>query len=389
MTIRADAHGPEFNRGAPPQLPVRAATTASITISTALNNGDSLDGLTLATGDRVLVKNQSTGSQNGIYIVGVVPVRSFDMSEGVAAWGAIINVIAGTANAATLWRNTNATLPTIDTTALTFVQIASSGLTDPMTSRGDIIVRNASNVTDRLAKGAADTYLGSDGTDPSYSLVTDAKLSTSDITTNNASTSKHGFLKKLDNVSTNFMNGQGNWAAPGVSAAGLNAGTSNPGSPTDGDLFFRTDIEAIIRYRSSGTRWVDAIPLRMELAGGGAEAGGISATAVISRQGFSPTYDIWVDAVEFSSFVNTTNDASKNWTLDVSKLTPAAVATSIASRNTGTTPDTVANDRVVSVTVGALVAIGTHNWFLFQATKVSTPGVLFASAVMQYRRVIP
>src|SRR3990167_8472596 len=46
---------------------VRAATTANITIATALNNGDTLDGLTLADGELVLVKNQTTASQNGIY----------------------------------------------------------------------------------------------------------------------------------------------------------------------------------------------------------------------------------------------------------------------------------------------------------------------------------
>ena len=43
-----------------------AATTANITISTALNNGDTLDGVTLSTNDRVLVKDQSNSSQNGI-----------------------------------------------------------------------------------------------------------------------------------------------------------------------------------------------------------------------------------------------------------------------------------------------------------------------------------
>jgi len=36
-----------------------------------------------------------------------------------------------------------------------------------------------------------------------------------DITTLNATTSKHGFLKKLDNEATNFMNGQGDWAEAG------------------------------------------------------------------------------------------------------------------------------------------------------------------------------
>jgi len=44
--------------------------------------------------------------------------------------------------------------------------------------------------------------------------ITDANLSTSDVTTNNASTTKHGFLKKLSNVSTEYMDGTGNWSTP-------------------------------------------------------------------------------------------------------------------------------------------------------------------------------
>ncbi len=49
---------------------VRAATTVNVTIATALNNGDTLDGVTLATNDMVLVKNQSAPAENGIYVVG-------------------------------------------------------------------------------------------------------------------------------------------------------------------------------------------------------------------------------------------------------------------------------------------------------------------------------
>lgn len=60
-------HGNEFHERDSWKRPCRAATTANITIATALNNGDVLDGVTLATGDRVLVKDQSTGSQNAIY----------------------------------------------------------------------------------------------------------------------------------------------------------------------------------------------------------------------------------------------------------------------------------------------------------------------------------
>jgi len=119
-----------------------------------------------------------------------------------------------------LFVDTDHILKLIDS-AGTVTTYAGGGLTDPMTSRGDIIIRNSSNATARLAKGSADTYLGSDGTDVSYSAVTDAKLSTSDITTNNASTSKHGFLKKLDNNAAHFMDGTGAWSTPSGGGGGL------------------------------------------------------------------------------------------------------------------------------------------------------------------------
>jgi hypothetical protein len=119
----SERHKPHFHRDAPVKDDVRAATTASITISTALNNGDSLDNVTLATGDRVLVKDQSTDSQNGIYVVGVTPVRAYDLSTDDPAFGFLVYVRQGTANAGTLWKNTNTTAPTIDSTSLTFGQI--------------------------------------------------------------------------------------------------------------------------------------------------------------------------------------------------------------------------------------------------------------------------
>ncbi len=44
--------------------------------------------------------------------------------------------------------------------------------------------------------------------------IDDADINTSDVTTNNASTTKHGFLRKLSNNASEFMNGLGNWAVP-------------------------------------------------------------------------------------------------------------------------------------------------------------------------------
>jgi hypothetical protein len=76
-----------------------AATTANITISTALNNGDTLDGVTLSTNDRVLVKDQSTASENGIYVVGSSPARATDLAAGDDAAGFFTFVEQGTVNA--------------------------------------------------------------------------------------------------------------------------------------------------------------------------------------------------------------------------------------------------------------------------------------------------
>ena len=76
-----------------------AATTANITISTALNNGDTLDGVTLSTNDRVLVKNQSSATENGIYIVGSSPARADDLATGADAAGFFTFVEQGTVNA--------------------------------------------------------------------------------------------------------------------------------------------------------------------------------------------------------------------------------------------------------------------------------------------------
>jgi hypothetical protein len=109
---------------------VKAATTANLTLASDLENGDTLDGVTLATGDRVLVKDQSTGSQNGIYVVKAsgAPDRSTDADEGaeVTANFAVF-VEQGTVNADSGFTLTNNGSVTIGTTALAFTQFTGLG----------------------------------------------------------------------------------------------------------------------------------------------------------------------------------------------------------------------------------------------------------------------
>jgi hypothetical protein len=127
---------------------VRAATTANVTLASDLENGDTLDGVTLATGDRVLVKNQSTGSQNGIYVVKVsgAPDRSTDADTGAELTSNFaVFVEEGTVNADQGYVLTNDGAITVGTTALTFTQF--TGLGQVVAGDGLSKTGNTLNVT--------------------------------------------------------------------------------------------------------------------------------------------------------------------------------------------------------------------------------------------------
>ena len=106
-----------------------AATTENVNLANALENGDVIDGITLATGNRVLVKNQSTASENGIYVVQASgqPTRAtdFDTAAEVDS-GDFVFVYSGTVNASTGWVQTNRPA-TIGTDAINFTQFSGAG----------------------------------------------------------------------------------------------------------------------------------------------------------------------------------------------------------------------------------------------------------------------
>ena len=105
-----------------------AATTGNITIATALNNGDTIDGVTLSTNDRVLVKDQSTATQNGIYVVGSSPSRAVDLAAGSDAAGMFTFIEQGTVNADNGFVCTsNKGSAVTGTNNLTFAQFSGAG----------------------------------------------------------------------------------------------------------------------------------------------------------------------------------------------------------------------------------------------------------------------
>lgn len=116
--------------GLKPKEAVRVATTAAGTLATDFENGDAIDGVTLVTGDRILIKDQAAPAENGIYIVQAsgAPVRADDFNELSPIDeinGAMVPVQEGTANAGKIYVQ-QGTVSTIDTDSIVFVYFNSN-----------------------------------------------------------------------------------------------------------------------------------------------------------------------------------------------------------------------------------------------------------------------
>lgn len=105
---------------------VRVATDVAGTLATSFANGQTVDGVTLVTGNRILIKNQAAGAENGIYTVNAsgAPTRATDADANpeVTA-GMAVFVSEGSTNANSQWKLTTDDTITLGTTSLVFAQI--------------------------------------------------------------------------------------------------------------------------------------------------------------------------------------------------------------------------------------------------------------------------
>ena len=155
----------------------RVASTANVNISTGLENGDTLDGVTLVTGNRVLLKDQSTASQNGLYIVVASGAASrdpeFDIISEIA--GQLILVSEGSTHADDLFLCTTDTSATLGSSSISYTQVfpssggtvtsvavADSGSSEftvtgsPITSSGTISLAVNSIAATKIGTGTVD-----------------------------------------------------------------------------------------------------------------------------------------------------------------------------------------------------------------------------------------
>lgn len=120
---------------------VIAATTSAGTLTTSFENGDSVDGVVLATGDRILIKNQADQTENGIYVVNAsgAPTRANDANTGLEIWAAAVYVRQGSTNGGSNWVNNNTTQPILGSDNITFAQFQGQVQPDATTTSKGIV----------------------------------------------------------------------------------------------------------------------------------------------------------------------------------------------------------------------------------------------------------
>lgn len=143
---------------------VRAATTVAGVLATSFENLDVIDGVTLATGDRILIKDQAAGAENGIYTVNSsgAPTRATDADTSAEVTAGMYTFVSeGTTNADSGFVLATNDPITLGVTALVFTQFpaqitAGAGLT----KTGNTI--DAVGTANRIVVAANTIDIGSD-----------------------------------------------------------------------------------------------------------------------------------------------------------------------------------------------------------------------------------
>ncbi len=200
---------------------VRVATTAAVIFATGLENADTLDGVTLATGDRILVKDQGGPGvahvDNGIYVVQVsgAPVRASD-SNGTADTGELkagtfVFVEEGTVNSDKGFvLSTNGTI-TVGSTAIAWTQFSGAG----SFTAGDGLSQDGNTINVNVVAGR--TEITSDAVDIASTYVGQSSITT------------------LGTITTGVWNGTDVAVADGGTGSGTAAGArTNLGIETPG-----------------------------------------------------------------------------------------------------------------------------------------------------------
>ena len=122
----------------------RVATTANINLSNALENGDTLDGITLVTGDKILVKDQTDATENGIYnvVASGTATRDTDYDTVAELAGQLVIVQEGSTNADKIFLCTTDNSGSIGSVNIVFTIVQPSNV-------GDVTLNGVQTLTNK------------------------------------------------------------------------------------------------------------------------------------------------------------------------------------------------------------------------------------------------
>lgn len=233
----------------------QAASTSNLTLS----GTQTIDGYAAQVGDRVLVKNQTTASQNGVYVVAAGAwARATDADIGSEVKGMAILVINGTVNALSQWVNTNTTAPVIGTDAITYTMLQGSGSTYTA-GTGLTLTSNQFSITSTGVSAGTYTKVT---VNAQGQVTTGASLTGSDVNTAlgytayNGATNPSGFLTTNQAITlSGDVTGSGSTAITATLAnSGVTAGTYTKvtvdakGRVTVGAALASSDVTTALTY---------------------------------------------------------------------------------------------------------------------------------------------
>lgn len=203
---------------------VIAATTANITLSGA----QTIDDVAVVAGNRVLVKNQSDQTENGLYVAAAGAwARSTDADTGTELLAGTVYVRAGgTTNGGTQWANNNTAI-TIGVTNITFAQIAGAGVYtngSGLSLTGNVFSISNNGVSDAMIRQSA-----------ALSLVGNASNATANVADITAGSDHQVMRRSGTSLAFGAVNLASSSAVTGVLAI------ANGGSPwvvTGSDLYY-------------------------------------------------------------------------------------------------------------------------------------------------------